>query len=72
MALAINAVALLILLQTFGIVGAASAFVISQTVAAIYLAVATRRVLDTRWHILFRPTATDWRLAVNPGLKKGY
>lgn len=64
MALAINAVALLILLRSFGIMGAALAFVLSQTGAAVYLALATRRALDTRLSTLFRPTMADWRLAV--------
>ncbi len=62
-ALAFNAVALAVLLPRFGIVGAALAFVISQAGAAAYLALATRRALDIRLSVLFRPTAADWRLA---------
>ena len=61
-ALAVNAVALAILLPAYGIVGAALAFAISQAGAALYLALATRRALDIRLSVLFRPTATDWRL----------
>jgi O-antigen/teichoic acid export membrane protein len=63
-ALAINGVGLLILLRAFGIAGAAGAFVLSQTGAALYLALATRRALDTPLATLFRPTIADWRLAV--------
>ena len=62
-ALAASAVALVILIPLFGIVGAASAFVLAQTVGFAVLAIALRRRLGMAILPLFTPSLNDFSLA---------
>ena len=59
-ALVVNAIALVVLLRYFGIIGAAWAFVIAQGAAAIFIGTAARRSLGMTLVELVRPRMDDW------------
>ncbi len=61
--LVLSAVALILLLPAYGIIGAAWAVVIAQWSSFALMAILARRNLGTSLLQLFRPTAADWRLA---------
>ena len=63
--LVVAAASLIVLLPRFGLIGAAASLVIAQVTAAAWMALSLRNERAIRLASLLRPTADDWRRAVD-------